>query len=87
MRGVSVSLMRNGVVAAIYADEGEAAEARLIDYTVLHGIITHYAPLPVITCVVHSLLIRCGVPIVPCACVRWCVCGVISDVFGVVRRC
>jgi hypothetical protein len=52
--------MRNGVVAAIYADEGEAAEARLIDYTVLHGIITHYAPLPVITCVVHSLLIRCG---------------------------
>lgn len=56
--GANGSLMRNGVVAAIYADEGEAAEARLIDYTVLHGIITHYAPLPVITCVVHSLLIR-----------------------------
>jgi hypothetical protein len=50
--------MRNGVVAAIYADEGQEAELRLIDCTVLHGIITHYAPLPVITCVVHSLLIR-----------------------------
>lgn len=50
--------MRNGMVAALYAEDGDDALLRLLDYTVLHGIITHYGPLPVLTCVLHSLLIR-----------------------------
>jgi ADP-ribosylglycohydrolase len=51
-------LMRNGVIGAIFCEEGEAGEIAALDATVLQSIITHYAPLPVLTCVVQTLLIR-----------------------------
>lgn len=50
------SLMRNGVIAALFPGKDQEMEA--LDATVLHGIITHYAPLSVVCCVVHTLLIR-----------------------------
>jgi len=49
-------LMRNGVVAALFPLPHQEIEA--LDATVLQGIITHWAPLPVLTCVVQTLLIR-----------------------------
>jgi hypothetical protein len=48
--------MRNGVIGALFPNADQETEA--ITATVLHGIITHYAPLPVVCCVVHTLLIR-----------------------------
>ncbi|KAL6050975.1 ADP-ribosylglycohydrolase family protein [Balamuthia mandrillaris] len=50
------SLMRNGVVPALFYQEDQEIEA--LDVTVLHSIITHYGPLPVLTCALHTLLIR-----------------------------
>src|SRR5690606_13979996 len=52
----SCSLMRNGVIPALFPRVDQ--EEEVLDATVCHGIITHYQPLTVLTCVVHSLLIR-----------------------------
>jgi len=48
------SLMRNGVIPALFYKEDVVT---LIDITVTQGIITHFHPLAVLTCVLHSLLI------------------------------
>eukprot|EP01119_Soliformovum_irregulare_P025612 TRINITY_DN9536_c0_g1_i1.p1 TRINITY_DN9536_c0_g1~~TRINITY_DN9536_c0_g1_i1.p1 ORF type:complete len:361 (-),score=89.17 TRINITY_DN9536_c0_g1_i1:56-1138(-) len=53
------SLMRNGVIAALFPKPDQETEA--IDATILQGAITHYAPLPVLCCVIHTILIRCGI--------------------------
>jgi ADP-ribosylglycohydrolase len=47
------SLMRNGVINGLTDDLDEAFEMSL-----LHGIITHYAPLPVICCAIHTWVIH-----------------------------
>jgi ADP-ribosylglycohydrolase len=49
------SLMRNGVIPVISL---ELSEISAIDQTVEQSIMTHYGPLPVLTCVIHTLLIR-----------------------------
>jgi len=48
------SLMRNGVIAAMMA---ENSINDVITSSVQHGIITHFASLPVLTCVIQSVLI------------------------------
>jgi len=50
------SLMRNGVIAALFPKLDQEIEA--LDATVLQSIITHYSPIPVLTCVIQTLLIR-----------------------------
>lgn len=50
-------IMRNGPIAALMTPSG-ADEAAIITATVQQCIITHYAPMPVLCCVVHSLLIH-----------------------------
>lgn len=47
------SLMRNGVVAALAADAHEAFRSSL-----LHGLITHWAPLPALCCAAQTWLQR-----------------------------
>ena len=47
------SLMRNGVINGLTDDLDEAFEMSL-----LHGIITHYAPLPVICCAIQTWVIH-----------------------------
>lgn len=51
------SLMRNASLAAILTALG-ASEKDLIEATVQQSIITHFGPLPVLTCVLQSLLIH-----------------------------
>ena len=51
--------MRNGVVAAFFHKQEQEIEA--IDVTVSHATMTHYSPLSVLCCVVHTLLIRNGI--------------------------
>jgi len=48
------SLMRNGIVAGL-CSSGSLKEA--FDYTLKHGMITHYAPLPQICCLAQTYLI------------------------------
>jgi len=48
------SLMRNAAIPALLYDQNENT---LIENSLLHGIITHYGPAPVLTCVVQTLLI------------------------------
>ncbi len=48
--------MRNGVIAAIFSGPDE--EVAALDATIIHGIITHYGPIMVLCCVVHTILIR-----------------------------
>jgi len=50
------SLMRNGVIPALYPLPEQEIEA--LDATIVHGIITHYSPICVLTCVVQTLLVR-----------------------------
>ena len=50
------SLMRNGVIPALFPGADQEMEA--LDYTVCQSIITHYAPAPVLTCVIQTILIR-----------------------------
>jgi len=50
------SVMRNGVVAALFPHENQEIEC--LDATIMHGIITHFGPLPVLSCVLHTLVIR-----------------------------
>jgi len=50
------SLMRNGFIPALFSGKDQEIEA--LDATILHGIITHYGPLMVICCVIHTFLIR-----------------------------
>src|SRR5256885_2333580 len=52
------SLMRNGVIPALFPSQEQEIEA--LDATVLQGIITHWSPICVLTCVVQTLLIRKG---------------------------
>ena len=47
------SLMRNGVVAGMGEDDYE-----IFRHTLLHGLITHWAPLPAICCAAQSWLIQ-----------------------------
>jgi len=47
------SLMRNGVMCGFTDDLGEA-----LDNTFLHGIITHYGALPVLTCAIQTWIIH-----------------------------
>lgn len=47
--------MRNGPIACFSMDKDVNTA---IDYTILHSIITHFHPLSVIPCVLHTLLIR-----------------------------
>lgn len=49
------SLMRNGIVAAWTLDKSEYDAIR---FSVLQSIATHYAPLCVLSCVIHTLMIR-----------------------------
>lgn len=51
--------MRNGVIGALFSKPEQEMEA--IENTVLQSIITHYHPLIVLTCVIHTLLIRNGI--------------------------
>ena len=51
--------MRNGVIGALFSKPEQELEA--IENSVLHGIITHFSALPVLTCVIHTLLIRKGI--------------------------
>eukprot|EP01105_Mastigella_eilhardi_P020358 TRINITY_DN4842_c0_g1_i2.p2 TRINITY_DN4842_c0_g1~~TRINITY_DN4842_c0_g1_i2.p2 ORF type:complete len:254 (-),score=53.83 TRINITY_DN4842_c0_g1_i2:127-888(-) len=50
------SLMRNAAVAVAMCDVAD--ECAVIETTVQQSIITHYGPAPVLTCVLHSLLIH-----------------------------
>lgn len=59
--------MRNGVVAPMYVAFGPSANPSFpplsttlleaLDATVLHGIITHYAPIAALCCFIHTTLI------------------------------
>lgn len=49
------SLMRNGTVAAWTLDKSEYDAIR---FSLLQSIATHYAPLCVLSCVIHTLMIR-----------------------------
>jgi hypothetical protein len=48
--------MRNGVIAAFFNKENQEIEA--LDATVCQAVMTHYSPLSVLCCVVHTLLMR-----------------------------
>ena len=48
--------MRNGAIAPFFGNSDQEIDA--IDATVCHAIMTHYSPLSVVCCVVHTLLIR-----------------------------
>lgn len=49
------SLMRNGVIPVLSAS---LSVNKALEYTILHSLPTHFSPLPAITCVLHTLLIR-----------------------------
>ena len=51
------SLMRNGIAAGLAGLTGSSSLERAFDYTLKHGMITHYAPLPQICCLAHTYLI------------------------------
>ena len=50
--------MRNGAIPALFP--GIEEETAALDATIMHGIVTHWNPVPVICCVLHTLLIREG---------------------------
>eukprot|EP01120_Amphizonella_sp_Union-15-10_P011181 TRINITY_DN4675_c0_g1_i1.p1 TRINITY_DN4675_c0_g1~~TRINITY_DN4675_c0_g1_i1.p1 ORF type:complete len:163 (-),score=28.45 TRINITY_DN4675_c0_g1_i1:152-640(-) len=50
------SLMRNAAIPAIFSSKELTMEA--IDATVLCSLLTHFGPLSVLCCVLHTLLIR-----------------------------
>jgi ADP-ribosylglycohydrolase len=51
------SLMRNGVVAGMRCNPEATGRNSVFEYTVHHGLITHYAPLPQLCCLAQSWLI------------------------------
>eukprot|EP01089_Gocevia_fonbrunei_P008642 TRINITY_DN2035_c0_g1_i1.p1 TRINITY_DN2035_c0_g1~~TRINITY_DN2035_c0_g1_i1.p1 ORF type:complete len:385 (-),score=67.90 TRINITY_DN2035_c0_g1_i1:33-1187(-) len=52
------SLMRNGMIPGIYSNPTLYSLETALNATIAHGIITHYGPEPVLTCILHTLLIR-----------------------------
>eukprot|EP01089_Gocevia_fonbrunei_P008644 TRINITY_DN2035_c0_g1_i3.p1 TRINITY_DN2035_c0_g1~~TRINITY_DN2035_c0_g1_i3.p1 ORF type:complete len:417 (-),score=78.11 TRINITY_DN2035_c0_g1_i3:33-1178(-) len=52
------SLMRNGVIPALFSNPNLFSIETVLNATIAHGIITHYGPEPVLTCILHTLLIR-----------------------------
>jgi len=52
------SLMRNGAIPALFPEVEE--ETAALDATIMHGIVTHWNPVTVICCILHTLLIREG---------------------------
>ncbi len=53
------SLMRNGAVPALFTEDSQEIEA--FDASVSQGILTHYSPLCVLCCFLHTCLIRKGI--------------------------